>query len=157
LRLTVVYAPTLRLEPLGDVTVLVGENKTVSVRVVRRNCNGPIELRLENLPGGVQQRSGAILDGANSGELKLAVLGLWPASNRLVTLVAATGEVRTETKFRLTIRPSREQEPPKEINNSIGMKLIRIPDGKFMMGSADDDRDAELDEKPRHEVKIDRP
>lgn len=34
-------------------------------------------------------------------------------------------------------------EPPKEIVNSIGMKLVRIPSGTFKMGapSRDEDRD----------------
>jgi formylglycine-generating enzyme required for sulfatase activity len=43
-------------------------------------------------------------------------------------------------------------EPPKEIVNSIGMKLKLIPAGEFLMGSAESD-----DEKPRHKVTISRP
>jgi formylglycine-generating enzyme required for sulfatase activity len=41
-----------------------------------------------------------------------------------------------------------------QITNSIGMKLVLIPAGSFQMGSPDEDKDAEGDEKPRHEVRI---
>jgi serine/threonine-protein kinase len=44
--------------------------------------------------------------------------------------------------------------PDREITNSIGMKLVRIPAGTFLMGSPEYDTDATDDEKPRHEVKI---
>jgi formylglycine-generating enzyme required for sulfatase activity len=44
--------------------------------------------------------------------------------------------------------------PPKEISNSIGMKLVLIPAGKFTMGSANDEKERDKDEGPRHEVKI---
>jgi len=41
--------------------------------------------------------------------------------------------------------------------NSIGMKLVEIPAGEFMMGSADADKQAREDEKPQHLVKITKP
>jgi formylglycine-generating enzyme required for sulfatase activity len=46
---------------------------------------------------------------------------------------------------------------PEVVSNSIGMKLVLIPAGRFMMGSRVDDRDADADEKPQHEVRITRP
>jgi formylglycine-generating enzyme required for sulfatase activity len=49
-------------------------------------------------------------------------------------------------------------EPPKQITNSIGMKLVLIPAGEFLMGSDKaDDPDAYRDEQPRHRVRITRP
>ena len=45
----------------------------------------------------------------------------------------------------------------KQITNSIGMKLVLIPAGEFLMGSPDSDKDAEDDEKPQHRVRITRP
>src|SRR5262249_50032113 len=38
--------------------------------------------------------------------------------------------------------------------NSIGMKLVRIPAGSFLMGSADAGGEANRSETPRHEVRI---
>ncbi|MCA9028284.1 MAG: formylglycine-generating enzyme family protein [Planctomycetaceae bacterium] len=43
------------------------------------------------------------------------------------------------------------------ITNSIGMNLVHIPAGEFMMGAADDDLEAREDEKPQHQVRITKP
>src|SRR5262245_43332932 len=40
--------------------------------------------------------------------------------------------------------------------NSLGMKLVRLEAGKFMMGAPDGEREAPANEKPRHEVTITR-
>ena len=37
------------------------------------------------------------------------------------------------------------------------MTLKLIPAGEFLMGSPDDDKDADNDEKPQHRVRITRP
>ena len=42
------------------------------------------------------------------------------------------------------------------LTNSIGMKLVRIPAGEFLMGSAESDQGARGDEKPQHRVRIGR-
>ena len=49
-----------------------------------------------------------------------------------------------------------ESEPKAgtEIVNSIGMKLVYIPAGKFMMGSPDTEKGRNSDEWPQHEVEI---
>jgi hypothetical protein len=41
-------------------------------------------------------------------------------------------------------------QSPKEITNSIGMKMVLIPKGTFDMGSAATDRGADLDEPQHH-------
>ena len=46
--------------------------------------------------------------------------------------------------------------PPKEITNSIGMKLVLIPAGKFLMGSPKDEKERDTDEE-QHEVSITKP
>jgi formylglycine-generating enzyme required for sulfatase activity/serine/threonine protein kinase len=42
----------------------------------------------------------------------------------------------------------------KEIENSIGMQLVRIPEGNFWMGAAAGEKGASSDEKPRRKVEI---
>lgn len=46
---------------------------------------------------------------------------------------------------------------PVEYTNSIGMRFRIIPPGEFLMGSADDDPDAQPNEKPQHKVRLTRP
>ncbi|MCY2991291.1 MAG: SUMF1/EgtB/PvdO family nonheme iron enzyme [Planctomycetota bacterium] len=43
------------------------------------------------------------------------------------------------------------------ISNSIGMKLVLLPAGEFLMGSLDSDRGADANEKPQHRVQITKP
>ena len=45
----------------------------------------------------------------------------------------------------------------KVITNSIGMKMVLVPAGEFMMGSPDSDQDADSAEKPQHRVRITKP
>jgi formylglycine-generating enzyme required for sulfatase activity len=52
--------------------------------------------------------------------------------------------------------PARSGEADKEISNSIGMKLVRIPAGKFVMGSPATEAEREAGEE-QHEVTITRP
>lgn len=47
--------------------------------------------------------------------------------------------------------------PPGPVVNSLGMKLVPILAGEFLMGSPDYDPDADDDEKPQHLVGITRP
>jgi formylglycine-generating enzyme required for sulfatase activity len=44
-----------------------------------------------------------------------------------------------------------------EVVNSIGMRLVRIPAGEFLMGSSEGTADADADERPQHRVRISRP
>ena len=80
----------------------------------------------------------------------------------------ATGEktpirVRLERHVASPPPPPTQPPPPSPsggdsiITNSIGMKLVLIPAGEFLMGSPDSDKDAQDDEKPQHRVRITRP
>ena len=44
---------------------------------------------------------------------------------------------------------------PREVVNSIGLKLVLIPPGRFLMGSPADEKDR-YDDEPQHEVEITR-
>ena len=45
----------------------------------------------------------------------------------------------------------------RHLKNSIGMEFVLIPAGSFPMGSSDDEREANRDEKPQHRVTIGQP
>ncbi len=85
----------------------------------------------------------------------------------------ATGSRPDETGARVAIERGRMMQmllrvlsrfsanrPPdalQEISNAIGMKLVLLPAGEFLMGSPHDDPDARMDEKPQHLVQISQP
>jgi formylglycine-generating enzyme required for sulfatase activity/outer membrane protein assembly factor BamB len=52
--------------------------------------------------------------------------------------------------------PGRDALPP-AVTNSLGMRLVLVRPGTFLMGSPDSDPDAGADERPRHRVRITRP
>src|SRR5204863_2338251 len=49
------------------------------------------------------------------------------------------------------------EETPKELTNSLGMKLALIPTGKFLMGSPANEPGRQEHEGPQHEVTLTRP
>ncbi len=55
------------------------------------------------------------------------------------------------------VPPPRPAAPPKSLTNTVGMKLLRIEPGSFLMGSPDSDDMAEADEKPQHRVEVTKP
>jgi formylglycine-generating enzyme len=58
-----------------------------------------------------------------------------------------------EADERLRVRMA----PKEALVNSIGMELVLIPAGDFLMGAPDSDPDAAPNEKPQHRVKITKP
>lgn len=70
---------------------------------------------------------------------------------------ASRPELATEPTRPLLTGPKFEPLPDREyLENSIGMKLVRVPAGKFMMGSPVDEAERRDDEMP-HEVEITKP
>jgi serine/threonine protein kinase len=53
--------------------------------------------------------------------------------------------------------PPDYSDAPREITNTIGMKLVLIAAGEFLMGSPDSDTSASSDEKPQHRLRITQP
>ncbi|QEH38792.1 Serine/threonine-protein kinase pkn1 [Aquisphaera giovannonii] len=74
-------------------------------------------------------------------------------SRDLFPLVRLAGPGAADTSKTRTPAAGGADSP---ITNSLGMKLVPIPAGSFLMGSADDE-DAEDDEKPAHPARITRP
>jgi sulfatase modifying factor 1 len=60
------------------------------------------------------------------------------------------------TVIAATVRTEPESPGSSPVTNSVGMKLVLIPPGTFVMGSPDTDSDASEAEKPAHRVQISR-
>jgi tetratricopeptide (TPR) repeat protein len=103
----VLVRPALFLLPVGDLTLQPGESRTVAVRVKRRKCPGPIELRLDPLPNGVKSWYGLVPAGRDVGHVELAAVGSAAETTRTVPLLAVAAEVRTDRELRLVVSRSR--------------------------------------------------
>jgi len=70
-----------------------------------------------------------------------------------MVLLSGGGDTR---KASVSAQPTKPAEPPKEITNSIQMKLTYIPAGEFTMGSPGTEANREEREGPQHKVRITR-
>jgi formylglycine-generating enzyme required for sulfatase activity len=162
-RLTVVRRPpppslpvaALHLRPIPAVRLEAGQNQTVTVRLQRENCKGPIDLSVEVLPPGVTARPGVVWANEEEGHIELTAAANAGNAEGPVRLIAAAAGVREERDFRLTV-VRRPAEPAKELLNSIGMPLVLIPPGRFKMGSPQSEADRRTDEE-QHDVEITKP
>jgi formylglycine-generating enzyme required for sulfatase activity len=73
------------------------------------------------------------------------------------TVSAKTSDKSLESLNRKPAAEALAASARKEITNSIGMNLVLIPAGEFLIGSPDSDQDASAGEKPQHLVRITRP
>ncbi len=103
LRLTVTRPVTLAIVSPTQIDVAVGETKTVPVRVARRNCPGPVEVRLVEASPGVTLRGGLVRAGADEGSLEVSVDRTAPPGVRTLRLQALVGGVSAEGTVRLTV------------------------------------------------------
>jgi formylglycine-generating enzyme required for sulfatase activity/serine/threonine protein kinase len=118
--------------------------------------NGTIELK--NLPPDAEVRVDGEQAKVTWGSGKSAEITVKPGTHQIVAKVNGIEVIGQEITIKeggrevliATVVPTR----PKEITNSLGMKLVLIPPGKFQMGSPESDKDASPDEKPQHEVEI---
>src|SRR5262245_52237205 len=73
-------------------------------------------------------------------------------------LFAPKGFDRIVRAIRAELAKRQEPKPePTTFTNSIGMEFVRIPAGRFMMGSPDSDTEARSNERPAHPVTISQP
>jgi formylglycine-generating enzyme required for sulfatase activity len=61
-----------------------------------------------------------------------------------------------ESKLETIRKIKPHEETPNEFTNSIGMKFIKIPKGKFYMGVSEKEKEALPSEKPLHEINLTR-
>jgi formylglycine-generating enzyme required for sulfatase activity len=87
--------------------------------------------------------------------------GLLPLVEELLGLQPGRDDLRRLRDTLLRAVPGSQapaaRERPGQLVNSIGMKLVLIPAGKFLMGSPDSESERSSDEGPQHEVEITRP
>ena len=138
-------------EPLLD-RVLDSSRPVAAPQASRRNFR-PWSTAYEKL-----SRSGPRAWWAAAGVLLLGFVIAW------VVLRVKPSQTEGRKKFTERFEPStkRTHELPKDdaqapISNSIGMTLKLIRADEFFMGSPDDDKEAEKDEKPSHRVRISKP
>src|SRR5262249_39949898 len=132
--ITVQVTPRLRLAGLPSVTLKAGEQQTLDVEVERKHCPGPIKLQVLQLPKGVQVGWALVPADSVHGWLELKADAAAPAAEQSVIVRAEQPGASDEQRFKLTVLP-RPKDPEKEIVNTVGMRLVLIPAGKFRMGS----------------------
>jgi formylglycine-generating enzyme required for sulfatase activity len=80
-----------------------------------------------------------------------------PAGPDSLAQVQTDEEVGGGSDVPVRLAEETEAISPPEILNSVGMKLVRIPAGKFLMGSPANEEGRDDDEGPQHEVEISQP
>jgi formylglycine-generating enzyme required for sulfatase activity len=78
----------------------------------------------------------------------------------IVAVLSGCSDKKQKTAGDATSESPSDQQPfpsDKEFTNSIGMKLVLIPSGEFMMGSPETEKEHWDHEVPQHKVKITKP
>jgi sulfatase modifying factor 1 len=139
---------------LGASLVLFRADGTPQVYVFTDEFGGQIETSATHGKGGVRIGTSAEETGAEGG----AVVVLDRAGNP-VTTAQIIKPIPSEVPTPITLppEPSLAADSPKTIVNSLGMKLVLIPRGEFLMGSPESEEGRQKNEGPQHRVQITRP
>ena len=101
--------PVLRLtERLPPIMVKAGESCTVTVRLRREHCQGPVTVRLSGLPEQVHAEAASIPADADQATVTLRAGAGAPAVAKYVNLVATldqSAQVRAVAMFRVEVEP----------------------------------------------------
>lgn len=150
LDLTIKARPKPSLELLAMDRVILYPNKpdTVKVRLTRKNYDGPVSVSFSNLPDDVQRDRLTIPASAVEHTITLAINRKAKPFYGNVTIEIEGGGAKAKQDFELIVVG--------EFTNSIGMKFVLIPPGKYTMGSPADEAERNVDED-QEEVTISRP
>jgi len=72
----------------------------------------------------------------------------------VIVVLTQLGGWLTASNGAQLVPPTSAPAPAKLVTNSIGMQLVGIEPGEFLMGSPESDTGADSDEKPQHRVRI---
>ncbi len=117
---------SLRLLPLGPVTVEAGKSQAIRVRVQRSNCPGPIQVRLVEASPGVTVRDGLVGEGSDEGGLELRLDAGAAEGERTLRLEAIAAATRDEGRLSLTIR----KPPPPPSLRLLALNAVTLEPGK---------------------------
>jgi hypothetical protein len=146
---TIKVVPELRLLDVADEHLEAGGNRVVAVRVQRRHCPGPIQLRLEGLPAGVRGAPGLIPADADTGAVELTATRDAASGHYPLRLVAEGAEARKATEtLRLTVKAApRELRTPRPVEG-LTIQEVKPASQGARAGLKKDDVVIAVDNKP---------
>src|SRR5262249_47376829 len=105
------------------------KKKTVSVKVKRDRCPGPVQVELAEASSGVTVRNGLVGAGTDEGSLELEVAPDATTEERTLKLRAVAAAANAEGELRLTVRPA-ESPPPKPSLRLEDLTTVTVEAGK---------------------------
>lgn len=115
--------PSLLLPMLPPATLEAGGRLQLVVKIARMNCSGPVELKLTNLPYGVDASAKNISADASSGTLELTARSDAPATKRRITIEAVAGTTRASTPLVLEV-----------VKSAVALQMRPLPTIEVMAG-----------------------
>jgi formylglycine-generating enzyme required for sulfatase activity/tRNA A-37 threonylcarbamoyl transferase component Bud32 len=136
------------LGAVARVELLAGESATLPVSVTRNGNGDALTFKVEGLPDGVSARLPTLAGPDSSAKLEMIATTEAPRGDHTATLSLWNGSDRFgQQSFTVHV--------DHELTNSLGMKLVRVPRGRFRMGSPAGEG-GDDDERPQHDVEITR-
>lgn len=148
--LTILPGPVIRLQFPEVVALEAGQRQKVRVKLERQGDLGSVEVRLEGLPPGLTAPPVQVAAENDTAVIELSAAGGLSAAEYKVRVLAPGMQVLDQKPLLVWIG----------VINSIGMKMARIPAGRFVRGSPADEEgrpDSHPDPEVQHDIAITRP
>ena len=121
---------SLRLQRLGPIVLEPGQSKIVTLKVERRNCPGPIKVKLDGTPAGVTASNGLVGDDAAEGRMTVAVARDTTPGSHTLRLLAIAPTARTDGELPDHRRfPTRERTSQQHRHEAGADTWGRVHDG----------------------------
>jgi serine/threonine protein kinase len=142
---------SLVLVELESVSLQTGKEKSVEIRVRRTNLDGPVQVTFSDLPAGLIIKALTIPAGQDRAQTILHAKWDTSLGSHEMKMVGVCGKTRAQGVLHVAIRLA------PGFTNAIGMKLVLIPAGKFIMGSPETEEDRDPKDENLHDVEITKP